>query len=105
MSNLVVSAVGRAGDVDHSSHGDADLHGTSSFLPCSISKTLPVILPAATLWPSHPHYMIHPLKSPIYPREPGDSYMYVYTSSFVIKKSETQQGGRHLLLKLFRLTV
>lgn len=55
--------------------------------PCSMPKSLPMILPEATTLAFSSSLndslsWINPLKSTVYPRVPGDSYMYVYTSSF-----------------------
>lgn len=83
MSSLVVSAAGGAGDINYSSHRDADLHRTSLLPLCSMSKSLSMILPEATTLAFSSSLndslsWINPLK----PTVPGDSYMNVYTSSF-----------------------
>lgn len=83
MSSLVVSAAGRAGDINYSSHRDADLHRTSLLPLCAMSKSLSMILPEATTLAFSSSLndslsWINPLK----PTVPGDSYMNVYTPSF-----------------------
>ena len=68
MSSFVVSAAVRAGGINYSLPGDADLHNSSrlrgwpppSLTAPGFNKCLPVgVFLRQPLWPSQPHQMIH----------------------------------------------
>lgn len=96
MSSLVVSAVGRAGNINYSTLGGADLPHCSPFIHCSTFKSLPMILPGATtlvflsLLNDSLHW-INPLKSTICQGLPGDSYIH-FTNFFSHYKQPDPAG-------------